>query len=133
MTSLEPSSETPEEPAAEEPCTDEETKDDAERKAKYDAAREILSKNLPIIYLYHQTWIWALDKKVEGFKDTTLVSIISMFDLVGMIRGPILASTEWNGIYWELFLFIGVMFFIFCFSMGRYSLYLEKKLQREHR
>ena len=36
------------------------------------------------------------------FKDTTLVSIISMFDLVGMIRGPILASTEWNGIYWEL-------------------------------
>ncbi len=41
--------------------------DDAERKAKYDAAREILSKDLPIIYLYHQTWIWALDKKVEGF------------------------------------------------------------------
>ncbi|NCW65348.1 MAG: ABC transporter permease subunit, partial [Rhodobacteraceae bacterium] len=37
------------------------------------------------------------------FKDTTLVSVISMFDLVGMIRGPILASTEWNGVYWELF------------------------------
>ena len=36
------------------------------------------------------------------FKDTTLVSVISMFDLVGMIRGPILASTEWNGVYWEL-------------------------------
>ncbi len=26
-----------------------------------------------------------------------------MFDIVGMIRGPILASTEWNGVYWELF------------------------------
>ena len=37
------------------------------------------------------------------FKDTTLVSVISMFDLVGMIRGPIVASTDWNGIYWELF------------------------------
>ena len=36
------------------------------------------------------------------FKDTTLVSVISMFDLVGMIRGPILASTDWNGVYWEL-------------------------------
>ena len=38
------------------------------------------------------------------FKDTVLVSVISMFDLVGMIRGPILASTEWNGVYWELWL-----------------------------
>lgn len=38
-----------------------------ERKASYDAARKILAKDLPIIYLYHQPWIWALDKKVEGF------------------------------------------------------------------
>ena len=66
------------------------------------------------------------------FKDTTLVVFIGLFDPIGL-AGAIRASTEWNGIYWELFLFIGVMFFIFCFSMGRYSLYLEKKLQREHR
>ena len=38
-----------------------------ERKAKYDAASKILAEDLPIIYLYHPTWIWALDKKVEGF------------------------------------------------------------------
>jgi peptide/nickel transport system substrate-binding protein len=38
-----------------------------DRKARYDAARKILAKDLPIIYLYHPTWIWALDKKVEGF------------------------------------------------------------------
>ena len=38
-----------------------------ERKASYDAARKILAEDLPIIYLYHPTWIWALDKKVEGF------------------------------------------------------------------
>jgi general L-amino acid transport system permease protein len=66
------------------------------------------------------------------FKDTTLVVFIGLFDPIGL-AGAIRASTDWNGIYWELFLFIGVMFFIFCFSMGRYSLYLEKKLQREHR
>ncbi|QGZ34442.1 ABC transporter substrate-binding protein [Stappia indica] len=41
--------------------------DIATRKASYDAARKILAKDLPIIYLYHQTWIWALDGKVEGF------------------------------------------------------------------
>jgi peptide/nickel transport system substrate-binding protein len=38
-----------------------------ERKAKYDAASKILAEDLPIIYLYHPTWIWALDKKVDGF------------------------------------------------------------------
>lgn len=41
--------------------------DIATRKASYDAARKILAKDLPIIYLYHQTWIWALDNKIEGF------------------------------------------------------------------
>ena len=46
------------------------------------------------------------------FKDTTLVSVISMFDLVGMIRGPILASTEWNGVYWELLGFAALLFFV---------------------
>jgi len=66
------------------------------------------------------------------FKDTTLVVFIGLLDPIGL-AGAIRASTDWQGIYWELFIFIGLMFFIFCFSMGRYSLYLEKKLQREHR
>jgi peptide/nickel transport system substrate-binding protein len=41
--------------------------DTATRKAKYDAARDILINELPIIYLYHPTWIWALSGKLEGF------------------------------------------------------------------
>ncbi|WP_029059215.1 ABC transporter substrate-binding protein [Stappia stellulata] len=39
----------------------------AERKKSYDAARAILANDMPIIYLYHPTWIWALDGKIEGF------------------------------------------------------------------
>ena len=66
------------------------------------------------------------------FKDTTLVVFIGLLDPIGL-SNAIRADTDWNGIYWELFVFIGLLFFIFCFSMGRYSLYLEKKLQREHR
>ncbi len=66
------------------------------------------------------------------FKDTTLVVFIGLFDPIGLTNA-IRASTNWNGIYWELYVFIGLMFFVFCYSMGRYSLYLEKKLQREHR
>ena len=66
------------------------------------------------------------------FKDTTLVVFIGLLDPIGL-SNAIRASTDWNGVYWELFVFIGLLFFICCFSMGRYSLYLEKKLQREHR
>ncbi|AHM02777.1 Putative glutathione transporter,solute-binding protein component [Roseibacterium elongatum DSM 19469] len=37
------------------------------RRAAYNAARDILIEDLPIIYLYHVTWIWALDDAIEGF------------------------------------------------------------------
>jgi len=66
------------------------------------------------------------------FKDTTLVVFIGLLDPIGFANA-IRADTDWNGVYWELFVFIGLLFFVFCFSMGRYSLHLERKLQREHR
>ena len=37
------------------------------RLASYNAAREILNEDAPLIYLYHVTWIWALDDSVQGF------------------------------------------------------------------
>ncbi|MGC1497427.1 MAG: amino acid ABC transporter permease [Sulfitobacter sp.] len=67
------------------------------------------------------------------FKDTTLVSVISLFDIVGMIRGPILASTDWNGVYWELFMFAAVLFFIVCYGISQYSQWLERRLATDHR
>ncbi|SCW80659.1 peptide/nickel transport system substrate-binding protein [Rhizobium mongolense subsp. loessense] len=41
--------------------------DDAVRKQKYDAVAAILNEDLPIIYLGHQSWIWALHKNITGF------------------------------------------------------------------
>lgn len=67
------------------------------------------------------------------FKDTTLVSVISMFDLIGMIRGPIVASTDWNGIYWELFGFAALLFFVVCYGISQYSQWLERRLATDHR
>ncbi|MEP5151371.1 amino acid ABC transporter permease [Planktotalea sp.] len=67
------------------------------------------------------------------FKDTALVSVISMFDLVGMIRGPILASAEWNGVYWELFGFAALLFFVVCYGISQYSQWLERQLATGHR
>ncbi|MEO1641581.1 MAG: ABC transporter permease subunit [Pseudomonadota bacterium] len=67
------------------------------------------------------------------FKDTTLVSVISMFDIVGMIRGPILSSTDWNGVYWELLGFAAFLFFITCYGISQYSQWLERRLATDHR
>ncbi len=65
------------------------------------------------------------------FKDTTLVSIIALLDPLGL-SNSIRADTDWNGIYWELFAFIALLFFIACFGMSRYSMYLERKLKTEN-
>ncbi|GKY89187.1 amino acid ABC transporter permease [Sinisalibacter aestuarii] len=66
------------------------------------------------------------------FKDTTLVSIIGLLDPVGL-SNSIRADTNWNGIVWELYGFIALLFFIFTFSMSRYSMYLERRLRTDHR
>jgi len=65
------------------------------------------------------------------FKDTTLVSIIGLLDPIGLSQG-IRANQAWNGIIWELYGFIALVFFIICFSMSRYSMYLERKLRTGH-
>jgi general L-amino acid transport system permease protein len=66
------------------------------------------------------------------FKDTTLVVFIGLLDPIGL-SNAIRASTDWNGIYWELFIFIGLCFFICCYAMSQYSQWLERKLRTDHR
>lgn len=66
------------------------------------------------------------------FKDTTLVVFIGLLDPIGL-SNAIRADSNWQGIYWELFIFIGALFFIFCFGMSRYSMSLERRLKTDHR
>ena len=65
------------------------------------------------------------------FKDTTLVLIIGLFDFLGMAQ---LAGTnpDWLGFSVEGYVFVAFGFWIFCFSMSRYSQHLEKKLHTGH-
>lgn len=42
--------------------------DTAKRKESYDAALAILAEDMPIIYLYHPVWLWALGPKMAGFQ-----------------------------------------------------------------
>ena len=69
---------------------------------------------------------------ISLFKDTTLVLIIGMMDIVGLGRAR-LNDPYWLGLAGELYLFIAIFFFICCFSMSRYSINLENKLSTGRR
>ena len=66
------------------------------------------------------------------YKDTTLVIIIGLLDPLGIGRAS-LADTRWTGLSTEVYLFVAIFFFISCFAMARYSLYLEDKLKTDYR
>jgi general L-amino acid transport system permease protein len=67
------------------------------------------------------------------FKDTTLVALVGLADPLQGITKVVKADIAWKAAYWEPFIFVGAIFFIFCFSMSRYSMYLEQKLKTDHR
>jgi general L-amino acid transport system permease protein len=65
------------------------------------------------------------------YKDTTLVIVIGRLDILG-IGNSSLADTKWQGLSTEVYVFVAIFFFLSCFSMSRYSLWLEKKLHTGH-
>jgi general L-amino acid transport system permease protein len=67
------------------------------------------------------------------FKDTTLVSFVALLDPLRGVTSVVRADLNWKGIYWEPYIFVGAIFFVICFGMSRYSMYLEKKLKTDHR
>jgi general L-amino acid transport system permease protein len=64
-------------------------------------------------------------------KDTTLVSIIGLFDILGMLRS-ISKDLPWLGLHKEPLVFGAIMFFLICFAMSKYSRHLETKLSTDH-
>ncbi len=67
------------------------------------------------------------------FKDTTLVAFVGLMDPLKGVTQIVRADIAWKGIYWEPYIFVGVIFFLICFGMSRYSMYLERKLKTDHR
>jgi general L-amino acid transport system permease protein len=65
------------------------------------------------------------------FKDTTLVLIIGLFDLLGIVQQAF-ADPNWLGYSVEGYLFAGLIYWAFCFSISRYSQALERELHRGH-
>jgi len=61
------------------------------------------------------------------FKDTTLVIIIGLFDILGIGKAMV-SNPDWIGLSSETYVFVALFFFAACFSMSRYSIHLERKL-----
>lgn len=68
------------------------------------------------------------------FKDTTLVLIIALFDLLGIVQASI-ADPNWSirSVPYTGYVFVAIVFWICCYSMARYSRYLEDKLHTGHK
>lgn len=62
------------------------------------------------------------------FKDTSLVTIVSLYELTGAMSLALNSDADWRPFKIEAYIFIAVIYFIFCFSMSRYSLWIEKRL-----
>jgi general L-amino acid transport system permease protein len=63
------------------------------------------------------------------FKGTSLVLIIGIFDFLNAANGA-LVDPNWAGFPAEVYLFAAFVYFCFCFSMSRYSKYLEIELNK---
>lgn len=68
------------------------------------------------------------------FKDTSLVSIVALFDLLGILRAAF-ADPNWSTptTLFTGFAFTGLVYFTFCFGMSRYSLFVERRLNAHQR
>lgn len=64
---------------------------------------------------------------IAMFKDTSLVVVIGIFDLTQSAKAALTDQT-WRGFSAELYVFISLLYFVFCYSMSKYSQSLEKRL-----
>jgi general L-amino acid transport system permease protein len=69
------------------------------------------------------------------FKDTSLVLIIGLFDLLGIVQLNSNADPNWASPTTNMtgYVFAGIVFFIFCFGISRYSQTVERRLATDHR
>jgi general L-amino acid transport system permease protein len=65
---------------------------------------------------------------LSTFMDTSLVAVVSMYDLTGSLRLA-LGDPRWRDFFIEGYLFVATIYFVASFLMSRYSLWLERRLQ----
>jgi general L-amino acid transport system permease protein len=64
------------------------------------------------------------------FKDTSLVTIVSLYELTGAMGLALNSDADWRPYKIEGYLFIALIYFAFCFALSRYSLWVEKQVNK---
>lgn len=67
---------------------------------------------------------------ISIFKDTSLVTIVSLYELTGALGLALNSDADWRPYKIEGYLFIALIYFGFCFAMSRYSLWVEKQVNK---
>ena len=102
-------------------------------KGQYEAAQSLglsywQETNLIIVPQATRTVIPAIVNTLIGlFKDTTLVIVIGLLDVLTVMRNKIVTKVEWNQTLMEGLIYVAVFFFIFMFGLSRYSMWLEER------
>ena len=65
------------------------------------------------------------------FKDTSLVTIVSLYELTGALSIALNSDANWRPFKIEGYIFIAAVYFTFCFAMSRYSLWIEKQVAHD--
>jgi general L-amino acid transport system permease protein len=65
---------------------------------------------------------------ISIFKDTSLVSIVSLYELTGALDLAVNADADWKPFKLQGYFFIALIYFLFCFAMSRYSQWVERQL-----
>ena len=67
---------------------------------------------------------------ISTFKDTSLVTIVSLYELTGSLDIAVNSDPTWMPYKLEGYLFIAAIYFVFCFSLSRYSQWIEQQVNR---
>lgn len=110
-----------------------------------DVGQEEAAKALGFNYIQTQIYIIlpqalvqvippTVNTMIGMFKDTSLVIVIALFDLMGTAKAS-LTDANWLGFSIEAYVLIAIIYFLICFSMGRFSNRVEQefKLAKERK
>ena len=67
---------------------------------------------------------------ISTFKDTSLVTIVSLYELTGAMGMAMNSDADWRAFRIEGYLFIALIYFVFCYSMSRYSQWIESQVNK---
>lgn len=102
-------------------------------RGQYEAAKALgLNSPLVVLLIVLPQALRAVIPAIVGqfiglFKDTSLLALFGLLELTGISRS-ILAQPQFLGRYAEVYLFIGLIYWLFCYGMSTASRYLERKL-----